>query len=50
MTKHTYEITPTDIYLIEREARRLRAEAMANGFRRLAAWITRKPLPRGRTA
>ena len=41
---------PIDILEIEREARRLRAEVMASGLRRLGAWITRRPVGQGETA
>ena len=40
---HKYLIEPVDIVAIEREARRLQAQAMAEGMRTLIGWL-RDPL------
>ena len=41
---------PIDILEIEREARRLRAEALSSALRRFGAWLRRRPLPQAETA
>lgn len=44
-----FNLDALDIVAVEREARRLRAEATAQLFRDLAAWVARK-LPAHRAA
>lgn len=41
---------PIDIFAIEREARRLRAVAIANAMRGLGDWLFRRNAPAGGTA
>ena len=36
---HKYLIEPVDIVAIERQARRMQARAMAEGFRNLFVWL-----------
>ena len=50
MTTEYRTVSPIDILEVEREARRLRAEAMSAALRRFGAWITRRPVPQGETA
>lgn len=44
-----FDLDVLDVIAVEREARRLRAEATAQMFRDLAAWVSRK-LPAHRAA
>jgi len=37
----THELNYDDIHAIEEKARRLRAEAMANGLKAVGAWLRR---------